>query len=193
MLIRLATLDDLESCLELDADSQTDHVWQMEQRHDNGRISVRFHAIRLPRVMRVAYPRPRDDLLSCVERGSMVLVATERAADDQDEDWLSEEGAQPPSRIYGYCQLDAAPWQAIGWIGHLIVDRQLRRQSIGTALLTACIAWGRHRRLGQLMVAIQTKNYPAISFCEKHGFSFSGFNDQYFPNRDIALFFSLKI
>ena len=61
MLIRPATLADLNTCLALEADSQTDHVWQMDQRRENEGLAVRFQTVRLPRVMRVAYPRPRDD------------------------------------------------------------------------------------------------------------------------------------
>ena len=60
-------------------------------------------------------------------------------------------------------------------------------------MLKAAQAWGQQEGLKRLMVAVQTKNYPGISFCEKHGFVFCGFNDHYFVNRDIALFFSLKI
>jgi len=193
MLIRSATLVDLNACLALDADSQTDHVWQMDQRRETGRIAVRFQIVRLPRVMRMAYPRPRDDLLSCWEKESLILVATEKPAVEYDKEWADTVEDQEPAPIFGYCQLDACAWQDSGWINHLIVDRRLRRRNVGTALLTASVAWGRHKKLGQLMIAVQTKNYPAISFCEKHGFAFCGFHDQYFPNRDIALFFALRI
>jgi hypothetical protein len=40
---------------------------------------------------------------------------------------------------------------------------------------------------------MQTKNYPAISFCQKHGMTFCGFNDRHFANQDIALFFALAL
>jgi len=193
MLIRPALLGDLNTCLALDADSQTNYVWQMEERDDNGSISVRFQTVRLPRVMRVAYPRQRDDLLSCWENGSVILVATERSVSEPDEQEpeLTSDEESPP--IYGYCQLDLSPWQGAAWIEHLIVDRRFRRHSIGAALLTACIAWAKHKDLERLMVAVQTKNYPGISFCQKHGFGFCGFNEHHFPNRDIALLFALKI
>jgi GNAT superfamily N-acetyltransferase len=186
ILLRAATLADLNACIALDADSQTDHVWQMEEREENGGISVRFQTIRLPRVMRVAYPRQRDDLVSCWENGALVLVTSDKPAVDERPD---EELPQ----IYGYCQLDALAWQGTGWISHLIVDRRHRRLGIGAAMLKASILWGRKSGLARLMVAVQTKNYPAISFCQKFGFVFSGFNDHYYPNRDIALFFSLRI
>jgi ribosomal protein S18 acetylase RimI-like enzyme len=41
-----------------------------------------------------------------------------------------------------------------------------------------------------MTLEIQTKNHPAISFAQKHGFQFCGYNERYYPNGDIALFFS---
>ena len=193
MLLRSATLADLDACIRLDADSQTDHVWQMEEREEPGGLAVRFQTVRLPRVMRVTYPRQRDDLLSCWENGSLVLVISDKpaVAEQEGQDSLSQEDAL--AQVYGYCQLDALTWQGAGWISHLIVDRRYRRTGIGAAMLKASILWGRKSGLQRLMVAVQTKNYPAICFCQKFGFVFSGLNDHYYPNRDIALFFSLRI
>ncbi len=186
MLVRRAALTDLSACLALDANSQTDHVWQMDEREDANGILVRFRLVRLPRVMRVTYPRPRNDLVACWKEGATVLVATDNPGTEADEE-------TEPARVFGYCQLDVLPWQQAGWISHLIVERRLRRRGIGTALLKAAIAWGREQGLRRLMCAVQTKNYPAIAFCEKHGFTFCGFNEHYFANRDIALFFTLQI
>ena len=188
MLIRSAVLTDLNACLALDANSQTDHVWQMDARDEGDGRSIRFHAVRLPRVMRVAYPRLRDDLLTCWQGGSAVLVASDRRAVETE----SEEDEELP-RVFAYCQLDGAAWQKTGWIGHLIVDRPARRRGIGSAMITAAKTWAKQQEFGRLMIAVQTKNYPGISFCEKQGFVFCGFNDHYFLNRDIALFFSLKV
>ena len=192
MLIRQATLIDLNSCLALNADSQTDYVWQMEQRSErHGGMFTRFQVVRLPRVMYVTYPRQRDDLVSCWENDSIVLVASDRRVSETDE--VEDTEASDLPRVFGYCQLDAQPWQRAGWITHLIVDRPFRRQGIGMALLKASIAWGRSQGLERLMVAVQTKNYPAIHFYEKTKFTFCGFNDHYFVNKDIALFFTLRL
>jgi RimJ/RimL family protein N-acetyltransferase len=37
---------------------------------------------------------------------------------------------------------------------------------------------------------MQSKNHPAIQLAHKLGFEFCGYNDHYFSNQDIALFFS---
>jgi GNAT superfamily N-acetyltransferase len=194
MLLRSANLTDIEACLALDADSQTNHVWQMDEREENGGRVVRFQTIRLPRVMRVSYPRQRDDLLAMWEAGSTVLVTVNGRAD--------ERGAEPPGaespdvdppRVLAYCQLDSCAWQGAGWVSHMIVDRPYRRRGIATAMLQASVLWARKEGLQRLLVSVQTKNFPAICFCEKNGFAFCGFNDRYYGNRDIALFFTLKI
>jgi GNAT superfamily N-acetyltransferase len=154
---------------------------------------VRFQTIRLPRVMRVSYPRRRDDLLSCWENGSTVLVTSDKRVVDTDQEQTTSVSNTRPASIYAYCQLDACTWQQAGWISHLIVDRRYRRMGIGRAMVRASILWGKNLGLRRLMVALQTKNYPGICFCEKHGFVFSGFNDHYYINGDIALFFTLRI
>ena len=43
------------------------------------------------------------------------------------------------------------------------------------------------------MFETQTKNYPAICFYRKHRFVFCGFNDRYYTNQDIALFFAQSL
>ena len=193
MMIRPACLADLNACLALDADSQTDHVWQMEQRQENHSTLIRFQTVRLPRVMHVSYPRQRDDLFACWQNGAAVFVAADKPIPDPlpEEELLLE--PLDYGKIFAYCQLNAHHWQKTAWITHLIVNRPFRRHSIGTALIKASIAWAKNEKLSRIMIAVQTKNYPAISFCEKLGFSFCGFNDYYFTNRDIALFFTLKV
>ena len=204
MIIRPATLPDLSACLALDANSQTDHVWQMDEREENGGRVVRFQTVRLPRVMYVSYPRERGDLLASWEGGATVLVTTEsRAYERGAESWVVEapdvdlRGTEPPDeeppRVLAYCQLDACAWQGAGWISHLIVDRPHRRRGIATAMLQASKLWARKEGLHRLVVGVQTKNFPAICFCEKNGFAFCGYNDRYYKNRDIALFFTLWV
>jgi ribosomal protein S18 acetylase RimI-like enzyme len=41
-----------------------------------------------------------------------------------------------------------------------------------------------------MVLEMQPKNYPAIQLAQKLGFDFCGYNDRYYANRDIALFFA---
>jgi ribosomal protein S18 acetylase RimI-like enzyme len=79
---------------------------------------------------------------------------------------------------------------ARGWVKDLAVVTPYRRQGIGSELVRAALRWGRERALRSVLAETQTKNYPAICFCRKHGFVFCGFIDQYYPNQDIAVFFA---
>jgi len=175
MIVRPAELTDLRACLEIDHSYVTDHVWQMEERERNREIAVIFRATRLPRPMRVKYPKDYDNLLESWRRGDCFLVAEE------------------DSEIRGYLDMSVQSWHLTGWVNHLAVARDYRRQGIGTALLKRAAEWARQQGLRRLMLEIQTKNYPAIRFCQKNGFVFCGFNDRYYTNQDIALFFARSI
>jgi ribosomal-protein-alanine N-acetyltransferase len=72
----------------------------------------------------------------------------------------------------------------------LAVTRRTRRQGIGSALILAGQEWARHKRCHRMVLEMQPKNYPAICLVQKLGYDLCGYNDHYFPNRDIALFFS---
>lgn len=171
MQIRPAWPRDLEACAALDHSYMTDHVWQMEVREENGAPAVAFRLARLPREIRVNYPSRDEDLLAGWQQRDGFLVA-------------EEEGY-----IHGYVGLTAQADLGIARVGDLVVDRGSRRRGIGTALLRAAAQWGREQGLGWLLVELQTKNYPAIRFCRSRGLTFCGYNDHYWPSRDIALFF----
>jgi len=171
MRVRPARPRDLEVCVALDHSYVTDRVWQMETREQNGMLTVTFRVARLPREIRVNYPRQGDDLLAGWRRCDGFLVAGEGGS------------------VYGYVALTAWTEHGIAWVSDLVVDRPRRRRGIGTALLQAAARWGRNHNLMRLVIEIQTKNYPAIRFCRSRGLAFCGYNDHYWPSQDIALFF----
>jgi hypothetical protein len=39
------------------------------------------------------------------------------------------------------------------------------------------------------VLEMQSRNYPAIQMAKRMGFEFCGFQDLYYANRDLALFF----
>jgi GNAT superfamily N-acetyltransferase len=172
VVVRSALPGDLQHCLELDPTFATDYVWQMDSRSQDGQISVSFRSVRLPRSMKVTYPRDASALSASWPTCDAILVAHDR------------------SRVAGFVTLSKRTAQATVWLNDLVVAPNLRRQGVGGALLEAASRWGRDRKLRWLIVEVQTKNYPAICFCQKHGLSFCGFNDRYFANQDIALFFA---
>ncbi|HLF25830.1 MAG TPA: GNAT family N-acetyltransferase [Anaerolineae bacterium] len=175
LTIRPALMGDLQVCLEFDASYTTDYVWQMDSRLANGAISVAFHHVRLPRSMRVAYPRDAEALLADWRLRDVILVAERQRT------------------RHGFISLSALPAQRVAQIGDMVVSRPERRQGVGSALIGAALRWARERSLKQVVIEVQTKNHPAISLLNKLGFSFCGFNDRHYFNQDIALFFSRAV
>jgi len=173
--IRLAELADLHKCVAIDASFVTDHVWQMDGSETDWEVSTVFRKVRLPRAMNVSYPRDLSSLF---------------------DDWRLEECfvvAVDVDSVVGYLDMTVQKWNLAGWINHIVVHQDLRRKGIGTSLLRAAGIWARDNGLRKIMAETQTKNYPAISFYQKNAYRFCGFNDQYFTNQDIALFFVLNI
>jgi ribosomal protein S18 acetylase RimI-like enzyme len=169
--VRPAKPRDLKACGALDHSYTTDCVWQMETRDEGGTVTTVFREARLPREIRVEYPRWDKDLLAGWQRRDGFLVA-------------EDEG-----RVCGYVALTAQTENGIAWVGDLAVGRPWRRQGVGTALLRAAAQWGCDNDLARLVLEVQTKNYPAIRFCQSRGLAFCGYNDHYWPSQDIALFF----
>lgn len=175
MIVRPAQARDLDACLALDESYETEYVWQMDTSRSNGAIQLGFRTTRLPRPMKVVVHAPQDALAEHFEQGECVLVAEESP------------------RVLGFVDATLDPAQRVGWIQALVVASDMRRQKVGTQLLRETIEWARDKKLRAVMAGVSTKNYPAFTFLQKHGFAFCGFNDQYYHNRDIALFFASNL
>jgi len=175
IVIRPADSTDLALLANFDHGYSTDYVWQMDTREAEGEFYVSFRQVYLPRPMRVFSSRSRDWLTDSWSRRKCFLVA------ELDE------------LPHGYLNLGPGPAPDVGLIADFAVERRSRRQGLGSALLLAARQWARENGLRRLILETQTKNYPAIRFCQKHGFSFCGYNDRYYANMDIALFFGLNL
>jgi GNAT superfamily N-acetyltransferase len=173
--IRLAISSDIPIVMGFDHGFSTDHVWQMGYRGEGDSIEIRFQQVRLPRPMRVAYPREVAHLADEWNRKLCLLVAEH------------ENGLQ------GYAILSEAPAPRSVWLSDLVVDLRYRRQGCGTALVQSTCGWARERGYGTIYWEMQTKNFPALSLARKLGFTFAGYSDRYYPDQDIALFFAMPL
>ena len=174
-VIRDAVEADLVACQSIDHAYTTEHVWQMEMQEDGERITATFRTVRLPRPMRVVHPYNPQILQTVWQRRDCFLVAT-----------LDEQ-------VQGYLNMRVDVTHANGWVTDFAVASAWRRRGIGSALLKAAHIWAGEQRLARITVETQTKNYPGICFCQKRGLTFCGFNDKYYPNQDIALFFGQRV
>lgn len=173
--IRNAISSDIPHLMQLDHGYRTDHVWQMNSREDTGELTVSFREVRLPRPMRVNYPRNPS-----------------RLADE----WVLYSGflvAERDGSLIGYISFVDGPAPNSAWATDLVVGQSDRRQGVATHLLRTGMEWCKERGLHRLNVEMQSKNYPAICLCKKLGLRFLGYSDSYYPDLDIALFFGMDI
>ena len=150
MQIQPAELADLNLCYQLNMAYTTDYVWQMDNRVQNRQIDIAFHTVRLPRSMVVPYPRDRQQLTAAWQSCDAMYVAEDATGN-----------------LLGYVVLAKRISPSAAWVSDLVVARQARRQGVGSALLTHAVRWAREEKLIWLLVEVQTKNYPAICFCQK--------------------------
>lgn len=173
--IRPAISTDIPVLMAIDHTYSSEYVWQMEIETEEKRIAINFREIHLPRSVRVEYPRPVHSLADDWTRRSGLLVAVLE------------------SEVVGYISLmlDIAPITT--WVSDLAVMRRVRRQGIGSALVLAAQEWGEQHGTRRIVLEMQPKNYPAIKMTEKLGFTFCGYNDRYYANHDIGLFFAKSL
>lgn len=174
--IRPAVEEDIAAMAGMDHNYTSEYVWQMEiQQSEDSQVAINFREVRLPRSVRVDYPRRTADLIHDWTLRSGLLVAL-----------LEEE-------LVGYISLTLHNTPTACWATDLVVKRRQRRQGIGSALVLAAQEWGAQHGSRVLVLEMQPKNYPAIHLAQKLGFDFCGYNDRYYANHDIGLFFAKSL
>ena len=175
--VRPAIETDIPILKDLDHHYTSDHVWQMEFINDRelGQIKINFRQVRLPRAVKVGYPRSPSGL---------------------NEDWASHSDllvALHDGTPIGYASLITDKTTNTAWITDMAVEPRLRRKGIGSALLLAAQDWAYHTDSDRLVFETGLKNHPAIKMALKLGFEFCGYKDHYFPNQETGIFFSRAI
>ncbi len=172
-LIRDGLPSDIPACLALDHTYQTDFIWQVNITENHGDWQINLTTQRLPRTVDLMHNASEDRLRQALPRQQGFLVAISK--DDND--------------LLGYVALYNDEAHDIAWMQDIVVSRPYRRHHIATRLLNVARAWAKEQGRSRLMVETRTQNYPAIAFCQQSGLKFCGFNDHYFINQDIAVFF----
>ncbi|MHB0924588.1 MAG: GNAT family N-acetyltransferase [Bellilinea sp.] len=170
--IRPALTTDYSVLAEIDHSSRTEYVWQMDRSFEIGQISVSFREIRLPRSIHIEYPHTHDQIVEGWKKSAGILMAVL--------------AGQP----VGYVSINDQLAPRAAWVTDLAVSESHRRQGIGSALLLSAQNWASQRKLRRIILEMQSKNNAALRMALKLGFEFCGYNDQYFANQDIALFFA---
>ncbi len=174
MFVRKPDLRELTACYSLDADYETDYIWQMHRSFVAGGITISFQKVKLPRTLWVS-PPPLGEAMAKHWEGGWVLVAKEA------------------SHVCGFVDMSSDNDEDTGIIEHLVVDKPCRKRGVGTLLLRSARDLAIDRGLHQLIIPLPSKNYPAILFCQSNGLEFVGYNDLYYRNRDVALLFGMTL
>jgi ribosomal protein S18 acetylase RimI-like enzyme len=170
--IRPVVAVDIPELAKIEHDNQSEYVWQMERTFGDNQITIGFREIRLPRAIHIEYPHTPDWQGSKIGGQSTFLTAVLAGSP------------------VGYISLDDTLVPNTAWVQDLAIGAHYRHQGIGIALLLAGQEWAIRRGLKRMVMEMHSKNYPAIRLALKLGFEFCGYNDQYYANQDIALFFS---
>lgn len=170
--VRPAVIEDIPKLIELDHSYHTEAVWQMDLLNDDRYIGINFNENRLPRSVKVEYPRlPKLLMKDWIHRDALLVAFIEK---------------EPVAYIS--ISTDLAPTSA--WITDLAVKPTSRGQGIGSALVMAGEEWAVGKKLRRMIVDMQTKNIPGVRLFRKLGYEFCGYNDHFYSNQDIAIFFS---
>ena len=97
------------------------------------------------------------------------------------------------NHILGFVSMRVDETSLVAYLQDIVIDKPYRRRSLGSRLVHVARVWASEYDLRQILFEIPTTNYPCIFFAKSLGFSFCGFNDHHFANREIAIFFSLSI
>ena len=173
--IRSVVATDLSYITGIEHSSTSDYVWQLDLRKENGQVQVNFREVRLPRPIKVSYPRDPLALTDDLAKRSANFVA------------LVDEIP------VGYICVLEHTHAATAWITDLVVDERRRRQGIGSALLATAQDWALSRSDHDVFLEMSSKNYPAIRLANKFRFEFCGYNDHYYVTQDVALFFGRSL
>jgi ribosomal protein S18 acetylase RimI-like enzyme len=175
LIIRSVALADLSYLAEIDHSYHTDYVWQMDIKTLKHEVEISFREVRLPRSMRVEYPKEISYAVEGIKGGPGFFVA------EMDDEPV------------GYINLSRMNNPELLQVADLVVSRRLRRNGIGLALLGAAQTQALQEEAKFLILEMQSKNHPAICMANKSGFEFCGYNDHYYTNQDIALFFVKRV
>jgi ribosomal protein S18 acetylase RimI-like enzyme len=170
--IRPAVSTDITILEGFDHTCETTHVWQFNHQVSRDRVVYDLREVRLPRVLRLEYPRRASSLKDTWTQHSLFLVA------------------RSEGELVGYLILDQEPDLDSAVIRDIVVDLPYRRQGIATALILAAKEWLIKIGVTRLVFEVPAKNHPMIELMRKLHINFMGLTDNYYANHDCAFFYT---
>lgn len=159
----------------MDVSYSTESVWQLRSQQNGETYESVLEPVRLPRPLTLRDPLWGADGVASVGDDGVLLVA---------ESLLG---------VVGFALVIADAVRNVNQIVMLAVAGHARRQGIGQRLLAATIDAARGRGGRAVCTTLQARNHPAIDFVRAAGFALSGYDEQYYPSNDVALFFAHRL
>jgi ribosomal protein S18 acetylase RimI-like enzyme len=147
----------------------------MDRILEEKQVSISFREVRLPRSVRVDYPRSLDVIIKDGLQNYHLLIASQGG------------------KCVGYIRFTDYFVPLTTWVTDLVISGKMRRQGVATALLIAIQDWTKRKKNKNILLEMQSKNYSAICLAQKLGFEFCGFQEKYYSSQDLALFFILNL
>jgi ribosomal protein S18 acetylase RimI-like enzyme len=173
--IRPAVSSDIPELMRFDHTVETTHIWQMASTKDEHQMDFHFVESRLPRPLRLAYPKRFEELADNWTKHNLFLTA------------------RMNGNLAGYLILSIDYETKIALITDLVVNTPVRNQGIASGMVISVINGLRNKGLRKLSIAVPVRNHAAISLVKRLKMDFNGFIDHYFINQDGALFFSMSV
>lgn len=173
--LRIANMSDCPLLTKIDLDFDSEFVWTSQIMEELDSYSINLQKIKLPKIIHVAFQANNSTALENMVKRKEVLIA------------------RYENQIVGFSRIetDETGNQFIIKTGGVKPD--YRKKGIGTAILTGVQEMAQQNRVSRLVFTLQAKNDPAIHFLMGRGFQFCGYQEFYFSNYEIALFFSKNI
>jgi ribosomal protein S18 acetylase RimI-like enzyme len=214
IVLRPATGADAAACVLLDSTYATTHIWQLDSRQDGDDMRISFRQVKLPRDLTLIAPHHPPALAGgMLRKGVLWLVAEEIEVGGTmppvESTWahavrrstrgapssvqLGLPGAPERGKIVGYVVAAGAPRDGQAYLRTLVVDREYRRAGTGARLLAEAKRWAARQGADCLIADAPARNYPAIRLLQKSGFTFCGFNDSCYSDKEVAVFFGARL
>jgi ribosomal protein S18 acetylase RimI-like enzyme len=173
--IGAATLDELTQIAQMDLSFESDHVWKTQMLEGMDSFESSFQRIQLPKPIRVSFQAYSSVNLETLIRQRVIL------------------SIRYDEKVIGYVRLEQDET-----VNRLIIKTggvmpEYRNKGVGTVLLERICEIARQNKIRSLVCMVQAKNDPTIHFLLARGFVFCGYQEFFFRNMEIGLFFSKNI
>jgi ribosomal protein S18 acetylase RimI-like enzyme len=173
--IRPAVSSDIPELMRFDHTVETTHIWQVACTKDEHQMEFHFIESKLPRPLRLVYPKRFEEMADNWTKHSLFLTA------------------RMNGNLAGYLILSIDYDTRIATITDLVVNTPTRNQGIASGMVISVLNGLRNKGLRKLSIAIPVRNHAAISLVKRLKMDFNGFIDHYFINQDGALIFTMAI